>query len=160
MRNWTHLLMNTLWLLAFGSPVAQRFGPTRFYVFCLLSAPAGALAHYFVYQTQGMPIIGASAVVSALTAAAVRFAFDPEGPLMNRNNPRAVYHPAASLRENLKNPQVLFFIATWVAVNFIFGAGATLLGPGIQIAWQAHIGGFLAGLLLFSLLDPVKKPLS
>ena len=79
---------------------------------------------------------------------------------MNRNNPRAVYHPAASLSENLKNPQVLFFIATWVAVNFIFGAGATLLGPGIQIAWQAHIGGFLAGLLLFSLLDPVKKPLS
>jgi membrane associated rhomboid family serine protease len=48
-------------------------------------------------------------------------------------------------------------VATWFVINFIFGAGASLLGPGMQIAWQAHIGGFLAGLLLFSLFDPIKK---
>jgi membrane associated rhomboid family serine protease len=158
--NWTHLIMNTLWLLAFGAPVAKRFGPLRFYAFCILSAPAGALAHYLVYQTSGLPIIGASAVVSGLTAAATRFVFDPNGPLFNRQNSRAVYHPAAPLRENFKNPQVLFFVGSWFAINFIFGAGAMLVGPNIQIAWQAHIGGFLAGLLLFSALDPVKKALS
>jgi len=158
--NWSHVIMNMLWLLAFGSPVALRFGPARFFLFCALAAPAGALAHYMVYQHDGLPMIGASAVVSALTAAAVRFCFEPEGPMFNRGNPRAVFHPAPSLADNLKNPQAMFFAVTWFVINFVFGAGASLLGPDLQIAWQAHIGGFVAGLLLFSLLDPVKRPLS
>ncbi len=149
--------MNALWLLAFGSPVARRFGAARFYIFCLLAAPAGALAHYLVYQTSGLPLIGASAVVSALTAAAMRFVFDANGPLANRSNPRAVFHPAAPLLETLKNPQALIFAATWFGINFIFGAGAALIGPDTQIAWQAHIAGFVVGLALFSWLDPVRK---
>lgn len=158
--SWSHVLMNALWLLAFGSPVAQRFGAFRFFLFCLLSAPAGALAHYAAYQTEGVPIVGASAVVSALTAAAMRFVFEQNGPMYHRNDPRAVYIPAPSLIENLKNPQALFFAVTWFVINFIFGAGASLLDAGMQVAWQAHIGGFVAGLILFSLLDPVRKPLS
>jgi membrane associated rhomboid family serine protease len=155
--SWSHVIMNTLWLLAFGSPVAQRFGAKRFFLFCLLAAPAGAFAHFIAYSHEGLPLVGASGVVSALTAAALRFAFEANGPLYNRNDPRAVFHPAPSLGENFKNPQAMFFVVTWFVINFIFGTGASLLGPGTQIAWQAHIGGFFAGLLLFSLLDPVKK---
>jgi membrane associated rhomboid family serine protease len=155
--NWTHVVMNTLWLLAFGSPLAKRFGAVRFYTFCALSAPAGALAYYLVYWQSGLPMIGASAVVSALTAGAVCFAFDEKGPLRNRNDPSAEFHPAKPLRQSLQNPQALFFVLTWFGVNFVFGTGASLLGPGTQIAWQAHIGGFLAGLFLFFLLDPIKK---
>lgn len=157
---WSHLLMNVLWLLAFGSPVAKRFGTLRFILFCLLAAPAGALAHFLSYGNSGLPMIGASAIISALTAAAVRFAFEPDGPLMNRANDRAVFNPAPSLIDNMRNRQALIFVVLWFALNFVFGAGATLVGPGMQIAWQAHIGGFIAGIILFALFDPVKKSLS
>jgi membrane associated rhomboid family serine protease len=64
--------------------------------------------------------------------------------------------PALSLVRALRNPRVLGFLAVWFGVNIIFGLGAISIGnDGASVAWQAHIGGFLAGLMLFSLFDPV-----
>jgi membrane associated rhomboid family serine protease len=52
---------------------------------------------------------------------------------------------------------VLAFLAIWFGVNIVFGVGSIAVGmEGATVAWQAHIGGFLAGLLLFSLFDPVR----
>jgi membrane associated rhomboid family serine protease len=56
----------------------------------------------------------------------------------------------------LRDERVLGFLAIWFGVNIIFGIGAISVGTeGASVAWQAHIGGFFAGLLLFSLFDPV-----
>jgi membrane associated rhomboid family serine protease len=53
---------------------------------------------------------------------------------------------------------VLGFLAVWFGVNIIFGVGSIAIGlEGASVAWQAHIGGFLAGLMLFSLFDPVPR---
>jgi membrane associated rhomboid family serine protease len=53
---------------------------------------------------------------------------------------------------------VLAFLAVWFGVNIIFGIGSIAIGAdGASVAWQAHIGGFFAGLLLFSLFDPVPR---
>jgi membrane associated rhomboid family serine protease len=58
----------------------------------------------------------------------------------------------------LRNPRVLAFLAVWFGVNIIFGIGSIAIGAdGASVAWQAHIGGFFAGLLLFSLFDPVPR---
>jgi membrane associated rhomboid family serine protease len=67
--------------------------------------------------------------------------------------------PALSLLRALRNPRVLGFLAVWFGVNIIFGIGSIAIGgtEGVSIAWQAHIGGFLAGLMLFSLFDPVPR---
>jgi membrane associated rhomboid family serine protease len=46
----------------------------------------------------------------------------------------------------------------WFGVNIIFGLGSISVGAeGATVAWQAHIGGFIAGLMLFSLFDPVPR---
>jgi membrane associated rhomboid family serine protease len=47
----------------------------------------------------------------------------------------------------------------WFGVNLIFGIGSITIGTGegASVAWQAHIGGFFAGLILFSLFDPVPR---
>jgi membrane associated rhomboid family serine protease len=57
----------------------------------------------------------------------------------------------------LRNPQVLIFLAVWFLINLGFGIGSVpeLVGEA-TIAWEAHIGGFLAGLLLFSFFDPYR----
>jgi membrane associated rhomboid family serine protease len=63
-----------------------------------------------------------------------------------------------SLMRALRNTRVLGFLGVWFGVNFIFGIGSLAIGAdGASVAWQAHIGGFVAGLVLFSLFDPVPR---
>jgi membrane associated rhomboid family serine protease len=91
-------------------------------------------------------------------AAAMRFVFQSSGPLgsIGRNDPEAYRVPALPLAAMLRDPRVLAFLAVWFGLNILFGVGSLSLdGSEQQIAWQAHIGGFLAGLLAFSLFDPV-----
>jgi membrane associated rhomboid family serine protease len=58
----------------------------------------------------------------------------------------------------LRNGRVLAFLAVWFGFNLLTGLGAIAIGTQVQsIAWQAHIGGFAAGLLLFSLFDPIPQ---
>jgi membrane associated rhomboid family serine protease len=53
------------------------------------------------------------------------------------------------------DPRFMSFLAVWMALNLLFGSGLIpIAGSGASIAWQAHVGGFFAGILAFSLLDP------
>ena len=158
--SWTHLVLNSIWLLAFGTPVARRFGAGRFLAFFAVTAAGGALAHLYFYAGMRVPMIGASAAISGSMAAAIRFAFQRGGPLRLLGiNPDDAYRvPALPLRAVLRNPQVLIFFAVWFGLNLLFGLGSLGLdGSDQEIAWQAHVGGFLAGLLAFPLFDPVKR---
>jgi membrane associated rhomboid family serine protease len=158
--NLSHIGFNVLWLLPFGSALARRFGAIRFFLFMAVTAAAGALAHLVTHEHAVAPMIGASASVSGTMAAAIRFAFVRGSFLsFNRGDADAAARvPALSLMRALRNGRVLGFLGIWFAVNIIFGVGSLAIGAeGASVAWQAHIGGFLAGLLLFSLFDPVRR---
>lgn len=153
-----HLGMNSLWFVPFGSAVARRFGATRFLLFFAVTAAGGALMHLVVHAGEIFPVIGASAAVSGLMAAATRFAFQPQGPvaLWQRDNARAFHVPALPLMSALRDTRILAFLGVWFGLNLLFGLGSLSLGGnGQPVAWEAHIGGFLAGLVLFSAFDPV-----
>ncbi len=63
--------------------------------------------------------------------------------------------PALPLARALREPAVIAFLVVWFGLNFVFGLWSTpLTGDNEVVAWQAHIGGFVAGLLLFSWFDP------
>jgi membrane associated rhomboid family serine protease len=155
--NWMHFGVNAIWFLAFGSAVARRFGTMRFLVFFAVTAAAGAALHLVTHAGEQYPMIGASASISGTMAAAIRFAFQRGGPLgMLRSGDDAAYRvPALPLSGVLRDARVLLFLAVWFGINIVFGVGSfPSLTGGESVAWQAHIGGFLAGLLLFSLFDP------
>jgi membrane associated rhomboid family serine protease len=158
--NLSHIGFNVLWLLPFGSALARRFGAIRFFVFMAVTAVAGALAHLVTHEHAVAPMIGASASVSGTMAAAIRFAF-VQGSFLSFSRgdaDAAARVPALSLMRALHNGRVLGFLAVWFGVNIIFGVGSIAIGAdGASVAWQAHIGGFFAGLLLFSLFDPVPR---
>ena len=62
--------------------------------------------------------------------------------------------PAEPIGQLWQNSRAMLFILVWFATNILFGAGLVpILGEETSIAWEAHIGGFLAGLLLFPLFD-------
>jgi len=154
----THLGVNAVWFLAFGSAVARRFGAIRFLVFFAVTAAAGAAVHLAVHFGEFVPMVGASAAISGFMAAAIRFAFQDGGPLaLWRAHETHAYHvPAAPLREALSHPSILAFLLVWFGLNLVLGLGSlSLPGEEQPVAWQAHIGGFLAGLLLFPWFDPV-----
>jgi membrane associated rhomboid family serine protease len=153
-----HLGVNIAWLLPFGSAVARRFGPVRFLGLFAVASAAGAGAHLVTHWGEQVALVGASGGISGLMAAAIRFAFQRGGPLhlWSQRDFEAYRVPAASLVDSLRDVRVLAFLAVWFGLNLLFGMG-TVSMPGVEqtIAWQAHIGGFVAGLLLFKFFDPV-----
>lgn len=159
---WLHVGINCIWFAAFGSPVARRFGTTRFLLFCGFAAIAGVAAHYITHMADLEPVVGASAAVSGVMAAAARFVFQPGAPLDEslgfrdrRDDEIAYRQPALPLREILSSRSAISFLAFWFLANFLFGIVPMPLGvTSAAVAWQAHIGGFVLGLLGFRWFDP------
>ncbi|MEZ5872692.1 MAG: rhomboid family intramembrane serine protease [Nitratireductor sp.] len=148
--DWLHIGVNLLWLAAFGSPVASRIGAGRSIGLACVTSAGGAFAHWFSYGNELVPMIGASAVVSGYMGAATRFAFTGKGVAGRLN----VHGPALTLLGSLTNPRIMVFILVWFGLNYLFGSGVVpVAGSQVSIAWQAHVGGFLAGLLFFPLFD-------
>jgi membrane associated rhomboid family serine protease len=146
--DWTHLAINCLWLLAFGPVVARRLGPMLFLAFFMTCGIAGALAYLAFNWGSSIPVVGASGAISGLMAAALR--------MLPGQAPWA--EPGSAPLAPIVSRQIVIFTAVWAAINLL--AGATGLGFGGEsglIAWQAHLGGYLAGLLLcgpFDMLRP------
>ncbi len=160
--DWTHFGVNAVWLLPFGSAVARRLGPLRFLAFFAATAAAGAAMHLATHAGEQVPVIGASAAISGTMAGAMRFAFQRGGPLSFRRDGSATDYrvPAIPLGGVLRDARVLAFLVVWFGINILFGLGPlpiSGIGSGQVVAWQAHIGGFLAGLLLFSWFDPAPE---
>jgi membrane associated rhomboid family serine protease len=159
--SWMHVLLNTIWLVAFGPPVARRFGTPRFLVFMAVTAIVSALAQWASAPMEFAPLIGASGADSGLMGAALRFIFQPGGPLgasgvTGFDAVEAV--PSASLAGMLADRRARLFLVAWLVTNFVFGAFARPLGlSDMPVAWIAHLGGFFAGILLFPLFDRASR---
>ncbi len=148
--NIEHILFNGLWLMAFGAPVARRIGWVRYTVFWVLASVASAALHAVLNWGQATVLIGASGVVSALMGAACRFAFPSE----RRVALPAHLNPRHSIVETFRSRTVVMFMLFWFVGNILIAVGIPLIGDtGAPIAWDAHIGGFLFGFVLFSLFD-------
>lgn len=153
----THLAMNSIWFLPFGAAVARRFGTLRVLGFFGATAAGGALLHLITHASDPTPMIGASGAVSGFMAGAIRFAFQPDGPvdMFRSDDPAAYFVPAASLSRASRDSRIMVIAAAWFGLNLLVGLLGVGAPGGESIAWEAHIGGFAAGLLLFPLFDPV-----
>jgi membrane associated rhomboid family serine protease len=150
---WLHLIVNLLWMLAFGSAVARRMGDLKFLLFSTLCGIAGAFTHLAFHYGDMAPVVGASAAISGQMAGALRFIFKVQR-LPGQHAPDFIAAPLMSLGETLADKRIIAFLVFWVALNAYFGISAVkIAGETGGIAWEAHIGGFLCGLLIFGLFD-------
>ena len=145
--SWTHIGLNAIWLLAFGTPVARRLGTFPYFGLFAGGAVAAALAQWALDPMGAAPLIGASGSVSALMGACARFMFTRGG--VQRGIPgEAPPPPLPPLAALLRDRAALLFVGSWAVLNFIFGAGAVEMGLSeAPVAWVAHVGGFAFGLL-------------
>lgn len=150
----THLLVNSAWFLAFGTSVARRTGTVRFLAFFLLCGIAGAALYAVLNSSAASMMIGASGAISGLMGAAIRFLLRPlsegdaDGIAAKTRHP-----PLMSLRATLTDQRVLAVVAGWTLLNVVMAWGASGLVGGMSIAWEAHLGGFYAGLLIYGWFD-------
>ena len=126
-----HLVANAGFLLAFGSVTERALGVRRYVTLLLMSVLAGAAAQLLVDWGRWISLLGASAAASGCMAAVVRM-------LLNDRS-----------HDGRRRKLALALMAVVVLVNFIFAVlGPDVLPIGAEIAWEAHLGGFVAGYLL------------
>jgi membrane associated rhomboid family serine protease len=136
-----HLVVNMIWLAAFGSPLANRLGPLTFLAFWAFTSALAALPYWVLHMSEPIILVGASGAISGMMGAAARFGFR-----IDRSHGKAAFsgRPLPILL-CLRLRAVVTFLGVWFAINLL--TGLVPLTPGVdnQIAWEAHIGGFLAG---------------
>jgi len=146
--NWTHVLLNSLWLVVFSKPVQAFMGNVRYLLILAIGIIAGALASLALHWGQDLILVGISGGVSALLAAAI--------PLM--------YGRGRPLRpiEIFTNRSALIFTLMWLALTVVSASTQYLSNGALSqdnaVAWEAHLGGFAAGLAAFYVL--LAKPQS
>jgi membrane associated rhomboid family serine protease len=145
-----HLIFNCVWLAAFATPLAQRIGSVRFILLWVTSAIFSAFFQAFITDFANIVLIGASGVVSATVGAACRFSLALSGTSSMRF---ARFAPRLGIFEALTYRPVIMFILMWVLSNALVVYGAGVPTQGYNVAWQAHVGGFLFGYLTFGFFD-------
>jgi membrane associated rhomboid family serine protease len=132
--SWMHLISNMLFLWVFADNVEDAFGYFAFALFYLLCGIAGALAHVAMTPDSPAPLIGASAAVSGVIGAYV------------------LLYPKARVWILLFFRIPLRISAIWVLGGWfllqVFSVLTAETGSEVQVAWWAHIGGFVAGLAI------------
>lgn len=112
-----------------------------------------ALTHLAFHFGEMAPVVGASAAISGQMAAALRFIFGAR-PQRGGQPPDFARVPLESLSKTLSDRRILLVLAFWIVLNAVFGLGVvSIAGTEGRIAWEAHIGGFLLGLLCFGYFD-------
>ena len=155
--DWIHLGTNSLWLAIFSKPVATRLGTIRYLILFALTVMAGAIAGLIVHWGQMVIMIGASAGVSGILAAAIPIMYG--GDFHEEGEPTGIMLHFRPLRpiELLTNRRALIFTIMWLGLTMItatsqYATGTAFLEERV-IAWEAHLGGFFMGLIGFYLLD-------
>lgn len=138
--SWSHALMNAAFVLAFGAPVGRYLGQrasgvVAFFLFYLLCGVLACLGFAALHWGQDASMVGASGAASGLMGAAARLigGRGRPGPLLSQS--------------------VTGMGGAWILINVImaFTGGALFPGAGdAGVAWEAHLAGFFAGVLLIS----------
>jgi len=138
---WWHVIMNMWMLWIFADNIEDVMGPGRFLCFYLLCGLAALALHLFFNTTATAPIIGASGAVAGVMGAYVLLY--PRGKVLT-------FIPIIIIPYIVRLPAWLF-LGFWFATQMFAGLFEQLGAPVQGIAWWAHVGGFVAGMVLVRL---------
>ena len=139
--SWGHIIGNSLYLWVFGNNVEDSMGRLRFLAFYVLTGVLAAMAHIVVSPASPVPTVGASGAISGIMGAYL------------------LLYPRVSVRTYFP-PIFLFRVPAWAVLIFWFGGQLLAALPQLQplerdvsggVAVWAHVGGFVAGVVLVHL---------
>jgi membrane associated rhomboid family serine protease len=137
---WGHIAGNALYLWVFGNNVEDSMGRFRFVVFYLLCGLAAAAAQVLMTPSSPVPMVGASGAISGVMGAYL------------------LLYPR--VRVNVFFPPLFIFpvpaylvLLLWIGTQFVAGLFGSAGAEGAGVAFWAHIGGFLAGVVLVKVFE-------
>ena len=134
-----HLLGNMWSLYIFGDNVEDRLGPFRYFVFYLLCGITSGLSHLLFNFHSNIPTIGASGAIAGVMGAYL---------ILHPNSKILTLIPIIFIPWFVEVP-AFFFLGLWFVLQFLNAAGSH--GNIGGIAWWAHIGGFVFGIVLLKI---------
>ena len=156
--NFEHLSLNLIGFILLGLLINFRLGNGPFILFTLLCGIAGASVHLFVYWAEVTPVIGVSAVVAGYLGGAVVMLYsaysNKQVYLLKRLEIKRI--KISRLVYLLSDIRVLLSIMLFVLLNYAIAYIGTGVDGVISIAWEAHLGGFMCGLICFSCVDSLQ----
>lgn len=146
---WLHVIGNMWYLWIFGDKIEDRLGHVRFFIFYLVCGIGAAAAHVILNPNSTVPCVGASgAIAGVLGAYLISFPFARVVTLV----------PIFFYLTVIEIPAVILLVF-WFVLQFFSGTlsiAATAQPGSGGVAWWAHVGGFIIGMILISLL-PKRK---
>ena len=138
---WGHLGGNMLFLWIFGDNIEHRIGHLRFLLFYLVCGLAAGIAHILFNSGSAIPTVGASGAISGVLGGYLQ--------LFPRNRVYVLTWGGVAA------VPAMLMLGLWILMQFINGFGAVAETPETGgVAYLAHIGGFVAGMLLAPLFSP------
>lgn len=141
-----HLIGNMWFLWIFGDNIEDRLGRIQFILFYFICGIGSAIVHVYFNSQSGVPCVGASgAIAGVLGAYMVTF-------------PRArvlVVLPLFIIWQIIELPAI-FVLGFWFLIQFFTGAATISSAHGGGVAWWAHIGGFVLGIILIKIFPKAR----
>lgn len=146
---WLHLIGNMLFLFVFGRSVEDRFGHLKFLLIYFLSGIGGALLHIFLSAGSRVPTIGASGAIAGVLGA--YFICFPGARI-------TTLIPLFFFLWTVEVPAILL-LGYWFLIQFFTGFQMVAIESATHggVAWWAHVGGFVVGLVLALSLRPRRR---
>jgi membrane associated rhomboid family serine protease len=137
---WGHILGNMLFLWVFGNNIEDSMGHVRFLVFYVVCGLAATFAHIYFSPASTLPMVGASGAISGIMGGYIL--------LYPGARVRTFFPPFFFFRI-----RAFFFLLLWFVLQLYAGLGMQPTAEEGGVAVWAHIGGFVAGLLLIKAFD-------
>ena len=139
-----HFIGNMWFLYIFGDNIEQKLGPFRFVGFYLACGLLAAFFHFLLNHSSVVPTIGASGAIAGVMGAYF---------LLHPGNKILTLIPILIFPLFVRIPAFVF-LGVWFLIQFINATGS---GAGAGVAWWAHIGGFLSGMILIGVNQKLPK---
>lgn len=137
---WMHLIGNMLFLWVFGNNIEDSMGHIRFLVFYVVCGLAASFAHIYFSPASNLPMVGASGAISGIMGAYIL--------LYPTARVRTYFPPFFFFRI-----RAVLFLLLWFVLQLFSAFSTPAMGEEGGVAVWAHIGGFVAGLLLIKVFD-------
>lgn len=148
---WMHLIGNMWFLWIYGSHVEDMLGPVKFFIFYIVCGVAAALVHLMTNLGSPIPTLGASGAIAGVMA----------GFLLLFPRARVVTLIFIVIFITTVELPAAWLLIYWFAIQLLSGLASfnsMRFADQGNVAWFAHVGGFLAGLLLLRMLGPTIRP--
>ncbi|WP_028574985.1 rhomboid family intramembrane serine protease [Desulfonatronovibrio hydrogenovorans] len=142
-----HFILNCWMLWIFADNIEDVMGPFRFLGFYLMCGAGALMVHVFFNYNSPVPVVGASGAIAGVMGA--YFLLYPHSRVIT-------FIPIVFIPYIIEIP-ALVFLGIWFLIQVVSALGSDIFGTGTGVAWWAHAGGFIVGMVLLPLFRDRKR---